>query len=257
MVLMDFSGVYEEQEFWKEKRNGKEENIFILNLRNLSGCSCYCDGEAAAFLRKQISPLPVRDIHFLDSGNYHYMSRLWMEKAENPFQLAVLDHHTDMQPPVFGGLLSCGGWVASSAEELSLLQSVLLIGPPSEDFLALPEAAREKASLFGMEDLETENWKRKLHCFLEKELQPGLPLYLSLDKDLLSEQVLQTNWGQGTMGKEQLFSILEEILAMASVLGISLAGVDICGENDANAPVSRDAGDELNGELLSYFRRFL
>ena len=45
-------------------------------------------------------------IHFLDSGNYHYVSKIWMEKIEEEFELLVLDHHTDMQPPMFGDILS-------------------------------------------------------------------------------------------------------------------------------------------------------
>ena len=41
----------------------------------------------------------------------------------------MFDNHTDMQPPAFGGLLSCGGWVAEAIEELPLLREVILAGP--------------------------------------------------------------------------------------------------------------------------------
>lgn len=33
-------------------------------------------------------------IHFLDSGNYHYVTKLWLDQVKEPFDLLVLDHHT-------------------------------------------------------------------------------------------------------------------------------------------------------------------
>ena len=51
-----------------------------------------------------------------------------MEKIDMPFRLILFDNHTDMQPPAFGGLLSCGGWAAEALEKLPHLQEVILIG---------------------------------------------------------------------------------------------------------------------------------
>ena len=42
-----------------------------------------------------------------------------MEKIDMPFRLILFDNHTDMQPPAFGGLLSCGGWAAEALEKTS------------------------------------------------------------------------------------------------------------------------------------------
>ena len=110
IVLMDFSGIYEEEQFWKQER------VSWVSLQEVSGTNCYCDEEAMKFLKKKIADYSPNGIHFLDSGNYHYMSRIWIEKIGSPFGLVVFDNHTDMQPPAFGGLLSCGGWIASSIE---------------------------------------------------------------------------------------------------------------------------------------------
>lgn len=74
------------------------------------------------------------EIHFIDSGNYHYMTRIWLERSRSHLILLVFDNHTDMQPPVFGGLLSCIGWIYDSVMELPLLQKVILIGPDEEAF---------------------------------------------------------------------------------------------------------------------------
>lgn len=53
---------------------------------------------------------------------------------KEPFNLLVFDNHTDMQLPAFGGLLSCGGWIASALEEVEKLQEVWLIGPDEEAY---------------------------------------------------------------------------------------------------------------------------
>ena len=96
IVLMNFTGVYKEQEFYRE------EKISWVDVQGLSGCSCYCDGEAREILEKKIADFPAKGIHFVDSGNYHYMSLLWLKKVHRPFRLLVFDNHTDMQPPAFG-----------------------------------------------------------------------------------------------------------------------------------------------------------
>ena len=69
----------------------------------------------------------------MDSGNYHYMSRIGAGRVKEPFNLLVFDNHTDMQLPAFGGLCP-GGWIASALEEVEKLQEVWLIGPDEEAY---------------------------------------------------------------------------------------------------------------------------
>ena len=100
-VITNFSGIYKNQNFYK---NYAEEEISWTELSDLSGCNCYCDAEASDRIRKEIQAFTGKGLHFIDSGNYHYMTRLWLEKLQIPFRLLVFDNHTDMQPPAFGGL---------------------------------------------------------------------------------------------------------------------------------------------------------
>lgn len=97
--MMDFSGIYEDQQFWR----GKE--VSRVEARDIPGTNCYCDEDAMNTIRSRIAPYSSGGIHFIDSGNYHYMTRIWLEKISEPFSLLVFDNHTDMQPPAFGGLL--------------------------------------------------------------------------------------------------------------------------------------------------------
>ena len=53
----------------------------------------------------------VSGIHFIDSGDYHYISKIMTDFIKEPFTLVLIDHHTDMQDASLGGdILSCGNW---------------------------------------------------------------------------------------------------------------------------------------------------
>ena len=99
IVIFDFSGIYQEEQFWKE------EKIVWADVQEISGTNCYCDQDAVKKLKEKLEALPSEGIYFIDSGNYHYMSRIRAAKITEPFRLLVFDHHTDMQLPAFGGFI--------------------------------------------------------------------------------------------------------------------------------------------------------
>ena len=89
----------------------------------------------------------------------------------------MFDNHTDMQLPAFGGLLSCGGWIASSLLELENLAEVWLVGPDEEAYSQVEEELKEKVRFISQGDAETSGYM--------KEIPTDLPLYISVDKDVL------------------------------------------------------------------------
>lgn len=217
MVLFNFTGAYEKQEFWKEY------DPVRLDCRNMPGTNCYCDQEARALLEERINQLPLHGMHFLDSGNYHYITRLWLERVDRPFALLVIDNHTDMQPPAFGGLLSCGGWAADAAESLPLLKKIWLAGPGCADLEQIPGHVKEKLTAFSGEELAIgENWRNMLG-----QIPADLPLYVSIDKDVLTKEEVPLNWNQGETCLEQLVQALG---CVWNTPGREIIGVDICGE---------------------------
>ena len=122
IVLMNFSGIYREEEFWKTDRYPGLS--FRMSV-----------GQTAIVMRKQSQRLineqkiyPTAGIHFIDSGNYHYMTRLWLTRMDQPFCLLVYDNHTDMHLRLWWDL-SCGGWIAAALEDLENLKYVILVGP--------------------------------------------------------------------------------------------------------------------------------
>lgn len=102
--ILSISGLFEEESF----RDGT-----VLDLRDVDESCCYCSAESAAELRRRIAAIPTAAIHWIDSGDYHYLTYLFLERLSSPFRLLLLDNHPDDQRPAFHvpGMLSCGGWV--------------------------------------------------------------------------------------------------------------------------------------------------
>lgn len=243
---MNFSGIYKEQQFWQTGEI--QRNIFWVEVQELPGSNCYCDGDAMETLRQKLEEFDADGIHFIDSGNYHYMSRIWLEKLNTPFRLVVFDNHTDMQPPAFGGLLSCGGWVAASLEELPLLKEVLLVGPDQEAFDQTEPTLREKVRFLSREKLSEMTLEEKVSFF--KELTAELPTYLSVDKDVLCPEEASTTWSQGEMTLEELCEFVKILLEKQDILGM-----DVCGECDPDACEGDHLNDLANRKLLELWRK--
>nr|MCR4823811.1 hypothetical protein [Bacteroidales bacterium] len=126
------------------------------------------------------------------TGDYHYQTLFWLERIREPFSLVLFDHHPDDQAGAFGtDLISCGGWVAD-ARRLPLLQSDL--------------------------------WIRDVTDFPALERLPELPVYLSIDLDVLSEAYARTDWDQGQMTLEQLTAGLVSLRTSRRILGVDLCG---------------------------------
>ena len=244
-VIMNFSGIYKNQNFYK---NYAEEEIFWTELSDLSGCNCYCDAEASDRIRKEIQAFTGNGIHFIDSGNYHYMTRLWLEKLQIPFRLLVFDNHTDMQPPAFGGLLSCGGWIVASLEELPLLQEVILVGPDEEAYTQVEPDLQQKVLFLSREKLSTMTAEEKEGFF--NNLSEDLPLYVSVDKDVLCKGDASTTWSQGDMHLSELMSFLELVLERQNILGM-----DVCGECDMDSCSEDFLNDHANEAILRLWEK--
>lgn len=134
---MSMSGVYEGQEFCLGA------NANFLDMTDIPGTNCYCDEGAKIEIKRRLEESNAYEtpVHFLDSGNYHYLSLFYLERIEEDFELLLLDNHPDMQAPSFGEVTSCGGWVREALCRLPHLKKLYLYG--IEDIL-LREIAQEE-----------------------------------------------------------------------------------------------------------------
>ena len=277
VVIQDFTGVYAEQPFMQKLRESAatDNNIHWLDCTQIDGTDCYCDDDAQAQLNKMIDEAVATapGIHFFDNGNYHYMSKLWTDRVQEPFDLVVFDHHPDMQPPRFEGILSCGGWIKEVLEHNKFVQNVIVTGVADH----LVEEIRNDLSQTGNEHLLdrvqfvkeseltqhtshftfhivnslcsfTKCWARSYPCEHGCDTRPthlSTPVYISIDKDALSTSEAATNWDQGSLTFAQLASTLTALAQNHKILGI-----DICGERARDTGFEDTAAaDSLNNAL--------
>lgn len=287
----------------------------ILDFTTLSGTTGFCDDAAADEIRRRIADFPARGLHFLDNGNFHYLTRFWCEKISEDFALVVYDHHVDLRKPVFPGLMSCGSWIRDVLLRNRHCRAVLIIGPERAqadiierelqslvaDDEVLDERASQTAAYPQMSteavnnrsanasdaDQPTHSWTYvrreaddqpprssasvRLCCFTEDDILDGraarelpqlldalhLPVYISIDKDVLSRKVLRTNWDQGIMTEAEFRHELDRFTMDPD---IHILGADICGEPAYNAcrrllDDTRDLrrSDGVNRRLLEHY----
>ena len=254
--VWDFSGVYENLSY--PPRSGPAVH---LDMSGMTGTNCYCDDEAAAQIRERMTSSPECPIHFIDSGNYHYMTNLFLRGMTRRYILVVFDNHTDMQPPAFGGLLSCGGWLADAVMRFENLREVWLIGPEEEAFSAVPEELKEKVRFLSREELAAYRAEGSfdaevLNRLSEREIPTGdeAPecVYVSIDKDVLSEEYISTTWSMGDMSPDELIRVLDLCLSKACENGLQIAGIDICGEAEPHDAEGCTKSSTVNRALLEY-----
>lgn len=204
--LVHLSGVFTEE---KDASGGPSAFILpgrpkILDFRHLDGVCAYCDPAAEQVLCEALRPCCEKPaICWIDTGDYHYLSALRLRNLpHDAFTLLLLDHHRDDQSPAFGDeLLSCGSWVDDARRRCTGLRQVVSLGPGGPGMLS-------------------ENCTPDDLC---AALEPSLPVFLSLDLDILGSEWFCTDWDQGRLSLPALLDLLEPVLQRP------LAGIDICG----------------------------
>ncbi len=240
MTVMDFTGIYENEKFYKHK------NIEWLDLHELQGVYGYCSQEARKTIEDKIKFLSPEGIHFIDSGNFHYVSEFWIEKIKQDFILVVFDHHSDMVKPIFDDILSCGSWILNSLENNKYLKKVILIGIDEKQVSLIPKH-QDKVLYLTDDDLENRDVWKKIDDLLHK-----YPLYISIDKDVLSKRVVQTDWDQGSMQLIEFKILLAYLFKNSHTIGI-----DICGEcaNEVGQLNEIKEDDVFNEKILSFLKK--
>lgn len=201
----------------------------VIDCSDIRGTNAYLDAAAKEELRRRILPYDAKGIHIIASGNYHYLSLLWMEKIKEDFVLVLFDHHTDLMSPTFGELTSCGGWVREALITLDNLRRVYIIGPDENDIRRdicdIP--MRERVCL-GMPESES------------------LSVYISIDTDILSPAFAACDWDQGDMELFSLKGLLSEC-----VYNYNVIGADICGAKSEPSDSERALNILTEREIIS------
>ncbi len=194
---------------------------------------------------------------FMGSGDYHHVSYLLIErlqKLDTRIQVVVFDNHPDNMRYPFG--IHCGSWVWH-VSRLPFVARVHVVGITSTDV--------ERAHVIENHIAPLRSGKAVYWCVgrnvgalrllgvrharsfasvgdMLERLGAALadsrePVYLSIDKDVLARDVVQTNWDQGVMR-------LEELESAVRILRSRVIGSDV-------------VGDVSSYRYRSRFKRFL
>jgi hypothetical protein len=112
-------------------------------------------------------------------------------------------------------ITSCGGWVLEAQETLPHLKSVYTYGVGKEVPI--------------------------------DQISKDLPIYISIDKDVLCTDDAITDWDQGDMKLSTMLDMLSELCGNHKIIG-----VDICGDSGENAAVGGKINNLTNATLFDF-----
>lgn len=214
LLILHFDDVYLYQ--YRLRSLGVE-----VDLRDLGGIRYLCSKRRLSLLEDKILPYNSF-ITFIGSGDFHYITYLFLRKIDTPFNLLLIDRHLDYRK-TFDGFISCGSWLRD-AVRLRYLKNVFYLGP---------------------DGIELEDKVIRFDRRFFRHSNRDLPFYISIDKDILDASYLETNWDQGDLTIEELLDTI------SSIPTDRIIGIDICGEpsfNPFNPEIKRS--EEINLEIL-------
>ena len=233
------------------------ESVRTLNLRDL-GPRLRLWSRTATInrLRQRLNAagdLRGTTLTLIGSGDFHHLAAVLMARATQPFTLIHFDNHPDWVR--LAPRWHCGSWV-NRALQLPQLAKVITLGVCSDDLVRpdlrggnLPALADGRIDLHPWQHAPSRVWRRiadgpgreyrdgaiHWHNLAEADLElrlaaivkqiPTEAIWISIDKDVLSEQDVVTNWDQGQLRLPVLQRMLEVIGGARRILG-----ADICGE---------------------------
>ena len=172
------------------------------------------------------------------SGDFHHLSALWLRNLSAPVTLVSFDNHPDwdVRPPDWG----CGGWINRALELPHVTRACVwgcgnfelnwphrLFG--NQEALAagrlqvfpwrerLNRAARKRWTA-----LAYDNWRAAFSRFAQT--LAGQRVYITVDLDCLRSGEAVTNWEAGLFTAGDVAWALDELHAVADVVGGDLCG---------------------------------
>ena len=114
--ILNFDQVYQTQKFF---HNIDYEWIEFSDIKNTNR---YCEPQSLKIINERLKRRENKGIAFIGSGNYHYVTYLFMLEIQEPFTLILFDHHSDMIRPICKSFISCGSWVLEALEDIPMLK---------------------------------------------------------------------------------------------------------------------------------------
>ena len=225
--ILDFTHIYIDENI------EQTENIVRIDCSDILGTDLYCTKEGEAEIQKRIENFSINGVHFIDSGNYHYITKIMTDKINKKFSLVLY-------------------WAAQVIEQNENLEQLILVGASEADIQQINVKNQSKLITFSAEELRNNSGREKLDL-----IETDVPFYISIDKDILDKHYIETNWSQGHMSLGMLEHLLKFFLKDKKIIG-----VDICGECQIGLPFpeyieAEEKNAETNIELYEYIGRYM
>jgi len=189
-------------------------------------------------------------LSFLGSGDFHHVSLAMLRRVPQPFNLLILDNHPDWMRGI--PFLHCGTWLHHAAQ-LANVRTIYHVGG-NVDFdnrfrLLAPWQALRSGKIHvisGIRRFERGAWSEVAFPALRfqpnREASPRRidqllhplraelarwPLYVSLDKDVLTAKDAVVNWDSGHLMLAEVENVLS---AFVDAAHHQLVGMDIVGD---------------------------
>ena len=203
-----------------------------------------CTMRTFSQLRRDVA-LQLPDAHgpvFTGSGDFHHTSLMMIERLAHrgPMDVVVLDNHPDNMRFPWG--IHCGSWV-SHVVRLPFVRQVHVMGITSSDVAWNHALENRLAALWrgrlsywcvgvhtrwadrvglGRAVRSFDSIQSMLEVFAQQQRDSRTPIYLSIDKDVMSPLVVRTNWDQGRMDERELMQAIA--LVRPRLIGSDVTG---------------------------------
>jgi arginase family enzyme len=187
---------------------------------------------------------------FIGSGDFHHVSLALLRRIRQPFNLLVLDNHPDWMRGI--PFLHCGSWVRH-ALKLPQLKTIFHVGGDVDfdnhyRWLAPWHALRSHKIrvVSAVRRFERGRWMQLAAPALRYDAHSAatprriallvdayraelsqFPLYISLDKDVMTATEAPVNWDSGHLTFSEVLALLEGFIVAAKG---RLAGMDVVGD---------------------------
>lgn len=168
---------------------------------------------------------------FLGSGDFHHISYLLIKNIpQEKLQVVVFDNHTDNM--FFPAGIHCGSWVYH-ASMLPHVSNISVFGIASRDltgldliqnrfsviksgkvkYYCIAPVSKHAHLLSGNKITDISASRKNITDVVKEHLAGnGLPVYLSLDKDVFLNDVVRTTWDQGLLSEGEVLKCMEELV---------------------------------------------
>ena len=205
-------------------------------------------------------------LSYFGSGDFHHFTLFMLQHLRKPFYLVMFDNHYDVGSFKFKHKpnldFDMGSWMYS-ALWFKFCKGVLLVGPENDGWiLRKMQSIQYLKKNFNLNVVEEDD-PFSLSTYVEyvRQIPDNCDIYITIDKDVLGEGEVETDWGNGSLSINTMLIMLEMLINQFKQ---RIIGVDVCGDPRNVEGYSKQRVDkirtkdlDLNKDIITLFDNYL